>query len=308
MDFTDTPDEAGVPRTRPARSSRANAEPKRGAVRDVAEPLSATRGTGARQGLPAQEGRGRVRRRSLAQGLGRPRAAADLPGDLRPGGSRAISCRAATSRSASACACRRCSPTAPRSRSAATRRPRCAATRCGASSSPSQAPARTSPGCARARCATATTWVINGQKIWTSGAHWADMAILVTRSDPKAAKHKGLTFFFLSHEDAGDRDPAHQADLRASHFNEVYLTDVRIPDSQRLGAVGQGWGVAITTLMNERLTSGRATRPRLRRAVRAGPRGASSRTGPPSRTPRCASGWPTSTSKPRACAGRASAP
>ena len=99
-------------------------------------------------------------------------------------------------------------------------------------------------------------WIVNGQKIWTSGAHWADMAILVTRSDPKAPKHKGLTFFFLSMKTPGIETRRIKQISGASHFNEVYLTDVRIPDSQRLGGVGHGWGVAITTLMNERLSSG----------------------------------------------------
>src|SRR2546422_97117 len=99
-------------------------------------------------------------------------------------------------------------------------------------------------------------WIINGQKIWTSGAHWSDWAILVARSDPKAAKHKGLTFFFLSMKSPGIETRRIKQISGASHFNEVYFTDVRIPDSQRLGAVGAGWGVAITTLMNERLSSG----------------------------------------------------
>jgi len=99
-------------------------------------------------------------------------------------------------------------------------------------------------------------WVINGQKIWTSGAHWADWAILVARSDPKTAKHKGLSFFFLSMKSPGIETRRIKQISGASHFNEVYFTDVRIPDTQRLGAVGAGWGVAITTLMNERLTSG----------------------------------------------------
>ena len=105
------------------------------------------------------------------------------------------------------------------------------------------------------------TWVVNGQKIWTSGAHWADFAILVTRSDPRAPKHKGLTFFFLSMRTPGIETRRIKQISGQSHFNEVYLTDVRIPDHQRLGAVGQGWGVAITTLMNERLTSGELRGP-----------------------------------------------
>jgi alkylation response protein AidB-like acyl-CoA dehydrogenase len=99
-------------------------------------------------------------------------------------------------------------------------------------------------------------WIVNGQKIWTSGAHWADWAILVARSEPKAPKHKGLTFFFLSMISPGIETRRIKQISGGSHFNEVYFTDVRIPDHQRLGPVGGGWGVAITTLMNERLASG----------------------------------------------------
>ena len=99
-------------------------------------------------------------------------------------------------------------------------------------------------------------WVINGQKIWTSGAHYSDWAILVTRHDPTLPKHKGLTYFFLNMKSPGiEIKPIKQISGDAN-FNEVYFTDVRIPDSQRLGAVGQGWQVAITTLMNERASIG----------------------------------------------------
>jgi alkylation response protein AidB-like acyl-CoA dehydrogenase len=99
-------------------------------------------------------------------------------------------------------------------------------------------------------------WVINGQKIWTSGAHYSDYAILVTRSDPDVPKHQGLTYFFLSMKSPGiEIRPIKQINGQAN-FNEVYFTDVRIPDSQRLGAPGQGWQVAITTLMNERAAIG----------------------------------------------------
>jgi alkylation response protein AidB-like acyl-CoA dehydrogenase len=99
-------------------------------------------------------------------------------------------------------------------------------------------------------------WVVNGQKIWTSGAHRADWAILVARSDPSAPKHKGLTFFFLDMRSPGIEVRRIKQISGQSNFNEVYFTDVRVPDAQRLGAVGQGWAVAITTLMNERVTSG----------------------------------------------------
>ena len=104
-------------------------------------------------------------------------------------------------------------------------------------------------------------WIINGQKIWTSGAHYADWGILVTRSDPNLPKHKGLTFFILSMKSPGiEVRPIKQMSGHA-HFNEVFFTDVRIPDSQRLGPVGKGWEVALTTLMNERLSVGQTPGP-----------------------------------------------
>ncbi|MEL0071813.1 MAG: acyl-CoA dehydrogenase family protein [Rhodobiaceae bacterium] len=99
-------------------------------------------------------------------------------------------------------------------------------------------------------------WVINGQKVWTSGAHNCDYGIIVTRSDPNVPKHKGLTFFFLDMKSPGiEVRPIKQISGDAN-FNEVFFTDVRVPDSQRLGAVGEGWKVALTTLMNERLAIG----------------------------------------------------
>ncbi|WP_439813626.1 acyl-CoA dehydrogenase [Zavarzinia sp. CC-PAN008] len=99
-------------------------------------------------------------------------------------------------------------------------------------------------------------WVINGQKIWTSGAHYSDYGILVTRSDPNVPKHQGLTFFFLSMKTPGVTiKPIKQVNGQ-SGFNEVFFDNVRIPDSQRLGKVGEGWKVSLTTLMNERLAIG----------------------------------------------------
>jgi len=104
-------------------------------------------------------------------------------------------------------------------------------------------------------------WVINGQKIWTSGAHLSDFGIIVVRTDPNVPKHEGLTFFFLDMKSRGiEVRPIHQMS-GASHFNEVFFTDVRVPDTQRLGAVGQGWRVSLTTLMNERLAVGEVHRP-----------------------------------------------
>ncbi|MGE0415462.1 MAG: acyl-CoA dehydrogenase family protein [Acetobacteraceae bacterium] len=104
-------------------------------------------------------------------------------------------------------------------------------------------------------------WIINGQKIWTSGAHLSDFGIIVVRTDPNVPKHEGLTFFFLDMKLPGiEIRPIHQMS-GTRHFNEVFFTDVRVPDSQRLGAVGAGWKVSITTLMNERLAVGEVARP-----------------------------------------------
>jgi alkylation response protein AidB-like acyl-CoA dehydrogenase len=99
-------------------------------------------------------------------------------------------------------------------------------------------------------------WVLNGQKIWTSGAHYSDFGIIVTRTDPNVPKHKGLTMFFIDMKSPGiEIRPIKQINGDRA-FNEVFFTNVRIPDSQRLGAVGQGWQVSLVTLMNERLAVG----------------------------------------------------
>jgi alkylation response protein AidB-like acyl-CoA dehydrogenase len=99
-------------------------------------------------------------------------------------------------------------------------------------------------------------WIINGQKVWTTGAHFSDYGILITRSNPDVPKHKGLTMFFLDMKSPGvEVRPIKQASGH-SGFNEVWFSDVRIPDAQRLGAPGDGWNVSLTTLMNERLSIG----------------------------------------------------
>jgi len=99
-------------------------------------------------------------------------------------------------------------------------------------------------------------WVINGQKIWTSGAHYSDYGILVLRTDPSVPKHKGLTYFWIDMKAPGVEIKPIRQISGDSNFNEVYFTDVRVSDSQRLGAEGQGWQVALTTLMNERASIG----------------------------------------------------
>ncbi len=95
-------------------------------------------------------------------------------------------------------------------------------------------------------------WVVNGQKVWTSLAQVARWAILLARTDPSAPKHRGLTFFVVDMTGAGvDVRPLRTID-GARPFNEVFLTDVRVPDRHRLGGVGQGWGVSTYLLSSER--------------------------------------------------------
>jgi alkylation response protein AidB-like acyl-CoA dehydrogenase len=99
-------------------------------------------------------------------------------------------------------------------------------------------------------------WVINGQKVWTSGAHYSDWGLLLARTDVDVPKHKGITAFVLDMRTPGiDVRPLRQI-TGAAHFNEVFLTDVRIPDGRRLGPVNEGWRVANTMLSNERALIG----------------------------------------------------
>lgn len=99
-------------------------------------------------------------------------------------------------------------------------------------------------------------WVVNGQKVWTTLAHKSRFGMLVARSDPDAVKHKGLTYFVVDmHAPGVEVRPLRQMTGDAE-FNEIYFNDVRIPDSERLGDVGDGWRVVLTTLMNERMAIG----------------------------------------------------
>jgi alkylation response protein AidB-like acyl-CoA dehydrogenase len=105
-------------------------------------------------------------------------------------------------------------------------------------------------------------WVINGQKVWTSLAHASHQALLLARTDPTVPKHQGLTYFIVDMSAPGiDVRPLRQLTGEAE-FNEVFLTDLRLPDAARLGGVGEGWRVAITTLMHEREANAATIAPR----------------------------------------------
>ncbi len=110
-------------------------------------------------------------------------------------------------------------------------------------------------------------WIVNGQKVWTSGAQYAKWCMLVARTDTEAPKHKGLTYFLMDMEqDAVQVRPLRQITGEAE-FNELFIEDARIPEANVLGGVGNGWKVALTTLMNERAGLGFTLQIRLRQLL-----------------------------------------
>ena len=112
-------------------------------------------------------------------------------------------------------------------------------------------------------------WIVNGQKVWNTMAHIADFGMLVTRTDPEAPKHKGMTYFALDmRSDGVEVRPLRQITGEAE-FNEVYMTDVRVPDAHRVGDIGEGWRASLTTLMNERNAIGTGGGGTIRRGAAA---------------------------------------
>jgi alkylation response protein AidB-like acyl-CoA dehydrogenase len=105
-------------------------------------------------------------------------------------------------------------------------------------------------------------WTANGQKVWTSSAHMASRALLVARTNPDVPKHEGLTYFALDMKQPGVEVRPLRQITGDAEFNEVFLTDAKIPDADRIGEVGQGWTVSMATLMNERVSIGGGALPR----------------------------------------------
>jgi len=99
-------------------------------------------------------------------------------------------------------------------------------------------------------------WVVNGQKVWNSSAHLSDWAILLVRTDPDAPKHKGITFLLVDMSTPGIESRPLRQITGAAHFNEVFLSDVRIPKSNVVGEINAGWAPARTVLTNESIVIG----------------------------------------------------
>ncbi len=145
-------------------------------------------------------------------------------------------------------------------------------------------------------------WIVNGQKVWTTLAHLSRWGMLIARTDPDAPKHKGMTYFVIDMQAPGvEVRPLRQMTGEAE-FNEVFMTDVRIPDAERLGDVGEGWRVSLTTLMNERVSIGGAIPPREGGMIRVALRGRGARAAPPGPTRCNATSSPGCGSTPRCCA------
>src|ERR1700728_1115437 len=105
-------------------------------------------------------------------------------------------------------------------------------------------------------------WILNGQKVWTTLAHLSSFGLIIARTNPDVPKHKGITAFLVDmHAPGVGVLPLYQVTGEAE-FNQCFFNEVRVPDADRLGGVGEGWGVSITTLMNERVSIGGTVPPR----------------------------------------------
>ena len=151
---------------------------------------------------------------------------------------------------------RRSSRTAPRSRSSATSRTSSRPRRSGARASPSRAPAPTSRRCGRAQSYGTATSSSSGQKVWSSYAHLADWCILVTRSDPESQRHAGLTYMVVDMHSPGVEVRPLRHITGDADFNEIFFENVEVPVENVLDEIGNGWAVAMTTLLHERGTLG----------------------------------------------------
>lgn len=99
-------------------------------------------------------------------------------------------------------------------------------------------------------------WIVNGQKVWTSGAHYSKWGMLLARTDPNVPKHQGLSYFIIDMRQPGVEVRPLRQMTGGANFNEVYFTDARVPNDDLIGGEGMGWSVALTTLMNERMSIG----------------------------------------------------
>ena len=179
----------------------------------------------------------------------------------------------------------------------------------GPSCSASPAPGPTSPGSAPRAVRDGDEWIVNGQKVWTTSAHHADYGMLLARTDWDVPKHQGITYFVLAMNQPGvEVRPLLQMNGHSS-FNEVFLTDARVPAVNLVGDLGDGWRVARTTLMHERTLRHPATADRSLTARAAGAidGGRSSRGGrslrEPTRGTRSAPAVPTSLPNGRSTSG-----